>query len=153
MLGPAILAGRIFAAKDDWAPEYRELGDIFQGVKAVDWNPPPPEVGPRKVIVAGWCGKVGDLTASLTMFAPRGTSVTMICECAPEASRSFPTCLSLAEVQSARVETDRLLSAGDAERTDRRSQFFPPPRRSAQHDVSRRGGRDGRGCNHHRPGR
>ena len=79
-------AGRIFAAKDTWAPEYRELGDIFQGVKAVDWSPPAPKVGPRKVVVAGWCGEVEDLTASLTMFAPVGTDITMVCECAPEVS-------------------------------------------------------------------
>ena len=55
-------------------------------LKATRWNPPPPKSGPRKVVVAGWCGEVEDLTASLTMFAPEGTDVTMVCECAPEVS-------------------------------------------------------------------
>ena len=76
-------AGRIFAAKDEWAPEYRQLGEVCK-LKAVQWNPPAPKAGPRKVVVAGWCGEVEDLTASLTMFAPQGTDVTMVCECAPE---------------------------------------------------------------------
>ena len=60
-------------------------------LKATQWNPPPPKTGPRKVVVAGWCGEVEDLTASLTMFAPQGTDVTMVCECAPEVSQiKFP---------------------------------------------------------------
>lgn len=80
-------AGKIFAAKDDWAPEYRELGELCM-LKATQWNPPAPKAGPRKVVVAGWCGEVEDLTASLTMFAPQGTDVTMVCECAPEVKPS-----------------------------------------------------------------
>ena len=66
-------AGRLFACKDEAAPEYQELGDIFEGVTPLDWSPPQPKVGPRKVVVAGWCGEVEDLTASLTMFSPEGT--------------------------------------------------------------------------------
>lgn len=78
-----VCVGRIFAAKDEWAPEYRQLGELCM-LKATQWNPPAIKTGPRKVVVAGWCGEVEDLTASLTMFAPQGTDVTMVCECAPE---------------------------------------------------------------------
>ena len=46
----------------------------------------PEPLKPRNVVVAGWCGDIGFLHAGLKAFAPAGSVVTIICECAPSVS-------------------------------------------------------------------
>ena len=52
----------------------------------------PEPLKPRNVVVAGWCGDIGYLHAGLKAFAPAGSVVTIISECAPSVSPSATVC-------------------------------------------------------------